>query len=177
MYNKPIPTLGMTLLELLTTVCIIGVVLSFAVPSFTDIIRENRMSTIANQLVAALAYARTEAITRGVQVTMKHKDDTPQVWDSGWDIFTDNNRNGVLDISDKLLKTGEMLPYGYTLRTGANYANWVAYRETGGFRSSSGFVNDTFRLCDSTRQRKKSRAIIIKMGRVRTEANKVNQCP
>jgi type IV fimbrial biogenesis protein FimT len=177
MYYKPITTSGITLLELLMTVCIIGVVLGFAVPSFTEFIRENRMATIANQLVSALAYARSEAIKRGVQVTMKHKDATPKVWETGWDIFTDINRNGVQDISDKLLITAEMLPYGYTLRTGANYANWVAYRETGSFRSSSGLINDTFRLCDSTKQITKSRAIIIKMGRVRIEANQVNQCP
>ncbi len=177
MYCKPSINLGLTLSELMTAVCVTGVVAAIAAPNFKHILTENRLSNNANQLVGAFAFSRSEAIKRGTQVTIKHKDATPRVWENGWDIFTDSNGNGVIDVSDELLMAYQALPDGYTLRTGANYASWVAYLGSGNFRSSSGFVNDTFRLCDSSANKKQSRAIIIKMGRVRTEANKVSQCP
>ena len=175
MHNKPITSLGVTLPELMTTVCISGILASVAIPGFKDIITSNRSTSIANQLVTALNYARSEAIKRGLQVTIKHKDATPREWEKGWDIFTDSNSNGTIDMSDQLLKTYEALPEGYTLRTGGNFASWVAYTATGISRGATGFANDTFSLCDGSRESKQSRIIIIKMGRVRTETGKA-QC-
>jgi type IV fimbrial biogenesis protein FimT len=166
---KPITSLGLTLPELVMTVCISVILAGIAIPSFIDVITNNRTATIANQLITALAYARSEAIKRGSQVTIKHKGTTARVWDDGWDVFTDSNRNGKIDMSDELLKTYDALPEGYTLRTGGNYASWVAYAATGVSRGATGFANDTFSLCDSSRDTNKSRAIIIKMGRARTE--------
>ena len=179
MYHKPLTKSGLTLPELMVSVCIIGFLAAFAVPNFMNMIAENRLTSSTNELVAALAFTRSEAIKRGVQVTIKHKDNTPKQWEEGWDIFTDSNGNGLIDESspDVLLIAHESLPEGYTLRTGSNYAEWIAYLEAGNFRSSSGFANDTFRLCDESADKKRSRAIIIKMGRVRIEANKVKECP
>ena len=177
MHNKPEISQGVTLPEIIISVFVAGVLMAFAVPSFISVINDNRMSSAANQLITSLAYSRSEAIKRGQQVTIKHKGATEKLWEQGWDIFTDNNGNGIMDMSDVLLKTFDELPEGYTLRSGYNFANWVAYLATGSFRSGSGFVNDTFRLCDSTKQISKSRAIIVKMGRVRTEIGKVKECP
>ena len=169
MHNKPITSLGVTLPELMTTVCISGILASVAIPGFKDIITSNRSTSIANQLVTALNYARSEAIKRGLQVTIKHKDATPREWEKGWDIFTDTNGNGAMDMTDELLKTYEALPEGYTLRTGSNFASWVAYSATGNSHAT-GLANDTFTLCDSSKEKAQSRAIIInKVGRVRTE--------
>jgi type IV fimbrial biogenesis protein FimT len=173
MPNKPITSLGLTLPEVVTTVCISGILVSVAIPSFMKVITNSRTTSIVNQLVTALNYSRSEAIKRGVQVTIKHKGATPRAWENGWDIFTDNNSNGTIDMSDELLKTYEALPEGYTLRTGSNYASWVAYAATGITRGASGFANDTFSLCDSSRLKAQSRALKVKMGRVRTETGTV----
>ena len=83
MVNKPITSLGLTLVELVATVCIAGVLAAVAIPNFMNVITNNRTTSVANQLVAALAYTRSEAIKRGLQVTMKHKDITARVWDNG----------------------------------------------------------------------------------------------
>ena len=171
--HKPLISLGVTLPELMITVCISGILAGIAIPSFIDVIKNNRTTTIANQLVTALAYARSEAINRGLQVTIKHKGATARVWERGWDIFTDGNRDGTMNGSDVLLRTYEALPEGYSLRTGGNYASWVAYLAMGNSRGSSGLANGTFTLCDSSRNNKQSRGIIINnVGRVRTETGK-----
>lgn len=177
MCNKPNSCFGRTLPELMTTVCIAGILLAIAMPSFMNLIIENRMTTVANDLVASLAYARSEAIKRGVQVTVRHKGTALSVWEGGWELFTDENGDGLMNINDALVRSYAPLPEDYTLRTGASYAKWLAYNSTGKVRSSSGFANDTFRLCDYSRQTNRSRAIIIKMGRVRTEQGNVKVCP
>jgi type IV fimbrial biogenesis protein FimT len=176
MYNKPTTTLAVTLPELMVTVCVSGVLAALAIPSFISMITENRTTSIANQLVTALAYTRSEAIKRGQQVTMKHKGETERIWEQGWDIFTDSNGNGEMDLADELLKTYDALPEGHTLRTGGTYAQWMAYLPNGN-SDGANLGHDTFRLCDSSKNTTKSRAIIInKTGRVRTQKG-TSTCP
>ncbi|MFT4608241.1 MAG: type IV fimbrial biogenesis protein FimT, partial [Chitinophagales bacterium] len=52
---------GFTLLELMITVGIIGVVTAIAVPSMGVYIKNDRLTTNINTLVGHLAYARNEA--------------------------------------------------------------------------------------------------------------------
>lgn len=56
--------LGVTLLELLVAITIMGVLAAVAVPAFSQMILSNRLTTAANDVVAALAQARLEAVRR-----------------------------------------------------------------------------------------------------------------
>ena len=53
---------GFTLMELLVTVVVIGVVLGLGVPNFMDFIRNNRMAAAANEMVSGIYAARSEAV-------------------------------------------------------------------------------------------------------------------
>lgn len=55
---------GFTLVELVITVAVAGVLLAVAIPSFTQTISSNRLTATANQMVAGLTTARIEAIRR-----------------------------------------------------------------------------------------------------------------
>jgi len=122
MSDKRTKNRGVTLIELIVTISIAGILLSMAMPSFTSIINSTRLTTYANEWVAALNLARSEAVKRGVQISIRRKGSTNQNWDSGWDVFTDVNGNGTLDAADLLLKTYPALTNGFTLRAGnANY--------------------------------------------------------
>jgi type IV fimbrial biogenesis protein FimT len=61
---------GFTLLELMIATTVLAIGISIAVPSFTDIIRRNRLTTQTNGLMSALAIARSEAVKRGTPVTV-----------------------------------------------------------------------------------------------------------
>lgn len=135
---------GFTLLELMITVSIAGILLGIAIPSFMETIRSNRLTTNANELVTALNLARSEAIKRSVQVTVGKTAATTN-WEGGWNVFIDVNANNLYNAgTDTLLRTYAALPGGYTLRTGAN--TYQRYSPSG----LSTVAVDTFKLCSGS---------------------------
>lgn len=66
--NKPNKGHGFTLIELMVTVTIAVILITLAAPAFTDMIRNNRMTAQANDLLSILAYTRSEAVKRGTIV-------------------------------------------------------------------------------------------------------------
>ena len=74
---------GFTLIELGMVIAIIGILAALAVPSFSSLIASQRAKAVATDLYVSLSRARSEAITRNTNVTLKQK---PGGWASGWQI-------------------------------------------------------------------------------------------
>jgi type IV fimbrial biogenesis protein FimT len=167
---------GFTMIELLVTLSIAAIMMTIAVPSFRDFLLNNRMTSQTNDFVLALASAKSEAVKRGVFVTVCSRATNATcagstTWDSGWLVFADNNGDGLVTAgTDVVLQVREALEGNNTLRAGARQR--VTFQNTG---FSSGF-NDTFRLCDS-RGTADGRSITVSMqGRV-TSATGTTACP
>jgi type IV fimbrial biogenesis protein FimT len=62
---------GFTIIELMTAVVIAGVLLVIAMPSFRDMLEKRRVEGQANELVADLAYAKSEAVQRNRSVEVR----------------------------------------------------------------------------------------------------------
>lgn len=62
---------GFTLLELMVAITVLGVMATLAVPMITDLIRNNRVISQNNELVAMLSFARNESIRRNDSVTVE----------------------------------------------------------------------------------------------------------
>ena len=170
---------GFTLIELIITIAIAAIVMTIGIPSFNQTVRNSRLTTNANELITSLNLARSEAIKRNVQVFVRRKGATSQNWDSGWDVFIDLNNNQTFNAGvDTLLKTYPPLSNNYTLRTGANYDDWVAFLPSGLNDSSSGTTNDSFRLCATAGDTANSRRIAVNtIGRARVSTGDVVSCP
>jgi type IV fimbrial biogenesis protein FimT len=96
---------GFTLVELMVTVSLAAILLTLAVPSYQNMVRENRLATRANDFLTALNLARSEAAKRGDRVTLCKADlssspprcdagdcDTgsgEHCWEKGWIVFSD----------------------------------------------------------------------------------------
>lgn len=116
---------GFTLIELMVTIAVAVVILTLAVPGFRSIIQNNRAATQANDLVTALGLARSEAIKRGLTVSLCPSSDQATCtggtsWEGGWILFTDENESASLDGDDALIRVHGALDGGSTLAGPAN---------------------------------------------------------
>jgi len=76
---------GFTLVELVVTVALLGVLLTIGVPAFRDLTLNQGVKTAAFDVFSALEYARSEAIKRpGETVTLKAGATSDGAWSTGW---------------------------------------------------------------------------------------------
>ncbi|HTN67150.1 MAG TPA: GspH/FimT family pseudopilin [Burkholderiaceae bacterium] len=61
---------GFTVIELMITLVIAGILLAIGVPAMRDMVVENRLTANVNEFIAAATFARSEAIKRGRPVTL-----------------------------------------------------------------------------------------------------------
>ena len=129
---------GFTLYELLITLLIVGVVLTFGVPNLTEFTRNSRITTTANDLHAAFQVARSEAARAKTNITIcgsaapfSGGADCDGTLDQGFIVFVDENgdllRNGV---NETVLRAHAAPADGVSLAI-ANGARFFSYASTG----------------------------------------------
>jgi len=83
---------GFTLIELVITVTLLGVLLSVAVPGFRQLTLNQGVKSAAFDVFTALEYARSEAIKRpGETITLKAGASSDGAWSTGWRLLDGSN--------------------------------------------------------------------------------------
>jgi type IV fimbrial biogenesis protein FimT len=104
---------GLTLLELLLLLGMIGVLSMAAVPPLMDTLTRMNVTTAARTLTSALNLARSEAVKRGRDVLVCPSTDGSDCaagsWASGWIVFVDTNGDadgttGSVDAGDTIIR-------------------------------------------------------------------------
>ena len=145
---KIVKNKGFTLIEILVVLTLAAIMFAFALPSFSNLVQSNRMSSQYNMLMTSLNLARSEAITRNTAITICRSNDQATCagqWQNGWIIFVDNGVIGTVNApNDTILNVHEPLTVGTTL----NYAviNKVTYLPNGLVAVGDG---GSFSFCDS----------------------------
>jgi type IV fimbrial biogenesis protein FimT len=79
-------------MELLIAIAVLAILTTLAVPAFTQFVQNNKLSAQANEMVAAMQYARSEALRRGEQVRVCSSSDGAACngnWNQGWIAMVD----------------------------------------------------------------------------------------
>ncbi|MGV3741074.1 MAG: GspH/FimT family pseudopilin [Burkholderiaceae bacterium] len=83
---------GLTLIELLITVSILGIALALGLPSLADAMAQQRVRTGAEGVMAGLNLARTEAVRRNTNVSFTLENN------AGWSVTVDDGDPDVADV-------------------------------------------------------------------------------
>lgn len=88
---------GLTLIELLITLVVLVILISIAVPNLSGFLIRSQRQQATSEFITAIALARSEAVKRGVPVTMAAVNSGTEALAGGWRIFTDPQRTGIFD--------------------------------------------------------------------------------
>ena len=166
---------GVTLVELLTVLAIGLILLGIGIPGYAYLMNQSRLMGLTNELVAALSLARSEAIKRGVRVTVCKSGNaeaaTPACdagadWLHGWLVFVDRGVAGQIDESDELLRVQQSHPNSQASITPTNFSAYVSYLPSGVSQGPNHLPNGTFHICLAGEKRK---VVLNSTGRIRTE--------
>lgn len=160
---------GFTLVELMITIAVLAILTAIAYPSFQSTIRSNRMATTANELMGALALARSEAIrgTHGGAVCASKAGTACDgaSWTDGWMVWNDTNGNGTYDKDEPVLRYAEGRPQ---MQGAADESLSVAFDARGRSRAAA-VTNITLRPAECGDQPLQRRMIVSLTGQVRLQ--------
>ncbi|MCW8908716.1 MAG: GspH/FimT family pseudopilin [Sedimenticola sp.] len=161
---------GFTLIELMVTLAVMAVVLSIAAPSFYFLIQNNRLTTDINRLITSFNLARSEAVKRGVRVTIAATDssDAANEWGKdGWSVWVDTDGDNVVDGGETVVSIDQALSGSMVLDSAGNISSFTYL--TDGSITGAG---DVITLCDQTRTGETGRRITVNVtGRIDLDSN------
>jgi type IV fimbrial biogenesis protein FimT len=166
---------GFTIPEVVITLGIAAIILSTAVPSVSNTIKNNRLATRVNDIITDIHFARSEAAKRDVRVILCRSSNpnagTPQcnvdsdndyTWTWGYLIFADNGTaaNSVYDAgSDILLRRGQPAASGVKMRTNSTWNRNLEFNPNGSIHEGGVAIMS---ICDD-RGKEDGRQIVVSL--------------
>ncbi|WP_213875358.1 GspH/FimT family protein [Pseudomonas sp. dw_358] len=161
---------GYTLIQLLISIALMGLLLRLALPSWQHFVAQQRYAMTAHELASGLRSARAEAILQQQVVLIQAIDDD---WGLGWRMLLDLSGRGAEDPDNPLVVEralgGQVRVVGNTrLATRARFIpqGWPAY-------SGASPGNGTLHICEQGVSH--WRVVMSTSGRVRMESGAMDE--
>lgn len=153
---------GLTLLEMMMGISIIGLTMTFVVPSAHSIFTQNRIISEINRTSSLLQYARLHAVETKQTITVcpaSNFSTCSNDWSASKIVFADVNDNNIRDSTEPLLLSTETSEL-QNVMTGPNTA--IQFFFTG-----SSATPTTIKICNAGEEARFSRALFVSLqGRV-----------
>ena len=176
---------GLTRIEMIVSIALLLILAAIAVPALREMLQNNRLTTQMSSLMGDINLARSEAIKRGVRVTLCKRsssspcDTSTGQWINGWTVFVDANADNVVDSNETVLRVHETLPS--SLAVNDNFAGYISYISQGYTQKINGaFQSGSIAFCDASGKWVR-RLVVSKSGRPRlcdqNDTSCTLQCP
>ncbi len=110
---------GMSLLEVLIALTVVAIVMTAAMPLWSNLVQQNQQDASISSLLNLLQFAKQQAIFQGNIITicpLSEKRLCINDWSQKIAVFHDDNNNHELDKSDKLLQSLKVIKAGAKLQ-------------------------------------------------------------
>ncbi|HXQ64042.1 MAG TPA: GspH/FimT family pseudopilin [Steroidobacteraceae bacterium] len=170
---------GFTLLEVVTTMAVVGILFAITIPSLKYFGTINRLSSEVNGLLGDMQMARMEAIKEGQTVTVCSSSTGTSCsgsasWESGWIVFMDANGNHTVDAGEIVLRVQAAFTAADTF-TASNAIGAVTFSREGFALGLPGTV--TIALHDATNNPAWTRCLAVSIvGQLTTQTEGVGAC-
>jgi type IV fimbrial biogenesis protein FimT len=169
----PIQPKGFTLIELMVTITIAGIMLGIAVPNFQTFMQNGRQNATASEFQKTLQMARDEAVARNTNMVLcatanNTTCSNTNTWENGYLIAATATPTTAFTV----ISVHDALDDGQTLRA-VNGSNTLTFTPNGLLRNT-----DSFRICDA-RGTSSQKGFVIAMGGIRSSvaADNIGNCP
>lgn len=138
----------MTIIEVLVTLAVVGVLLSVAMPSLSGFAENGQVSSDTSNLFNSLQFARSQSATRNSRISLCKIDPAaPTVcansesWESGWIVFEDTDQDDVRDAGEEIFTTSMGMSPNTVVST-TDFATVISFLPSGSVAN-----NGTLTIC------------------------------
>lgn len=170
---------GFTIIELMVTLAVVGVLLAVAVPGLSDLLERNRLQSASTNLYTALLSARSEALKRNqdIVVACKQSDGSAcatagsgGIWKYGWLVFPADDASEILREEGELRAGDTLFAVDDPNSPGTKY-NSVSFRPSGTASTELSFV-----LCNADADPSTARVVSVEVTGRPTRHVSAGQC-
>jgi len=139
---------GFSLIELMITIAIAGILMSLALPSFKKTLQNSKLISMHNELLSSLSLTRNIAISRGSFATLCKSNqagddcDSDASWKDGWIIFLDRDNNGSVNNDEEVIALNNALPKNVTIKFSRDRVTYGAQGYAIGYSGTVTFCDD-----------------------------------
>jgi type IV fimbrial biogenesis protein FimT len=174
---------GTSLIEWTMGLALLAAALRLALPDVQAMVRTSALNAAAEEVLAELRHARSEALTHNRRVTMCKSGDGSSCsasdgWEQGWILFHDGNNNGVRDGMEEVIARHSALRVQLRVTGNTPLARYVSYSAIGTTRLiGGGFQAGTLTVCIASAGPTEARQIVLNaLGRPRLQKTTVASC-
>ncbi len=169
---------GFSLIEIIITIAILGILSSYALPSFSHLLSRNQQRSVLFQLFRHHQLARSEAIKRNQSIILCKSSNARQCnpaadWHEGWIIFADTDNNRLLNGTESLIYSYQ----GQNYKLSVNYRGFGSHNYIRYFPDGHSSTNGTFVLCSRDDSVSAKSLIISRTGRARIDTKNASGTP